>query len=111
MCSPAVIPWVLGAVGIGVVKHQSDMAKKGMQNAMNDAAARTAAIGAPKPVAPPAAIISGEPLKDVNAQTAAARADAQRKAKALAGIGGTLKTGGLGVPGPAPVQGKTLLGQ
>lgn len=108
MCGPAVIPWVIGAIGLGVVKHQSDQAQKGMQNAINEANAR---VPAPAPTPAPAALMTTEPLKDVNAQAQQARQEAKRKASALAGLAGTMKTGGLGVLGPAATTGKTLLGQ
>lgn len=110
MCGPAIVPWVIGAIGIGVVKHQYDQAQKGMQNAMNEANARVTAP-APAPTPSPAALMTTEPMKDVNQQAQAARQQAKKKAAALAGMGGTLKTGGLGIPGPAATTGKTLLGQ
>lgn len=108
MCGPAVVPWVIGAIGIGVVKHQYDQAQKGMQNAVNEANAR---VTAPAPTPAPAALMTTEPMKEVDAQAQAARQQAKKKAAALAGMGGTLKTGGLGIPGPAATTGKTLLGQ
>ncbi len=108
MCGPAIVPWVIGAIGIGVVKHQYDQAEKGMQNAMKEANAR---VTAPAPTPAPAALMTTEPLKDVNQQEQAARQSAKKKAAALAGMGNTLKTGGLGIPGPAATTGKTLLGQ
>lgn len=112
MCSPVLIPLVAGAIGIGLVKKQADKTIKKMNEANAQAAAQAAAVApAPKVPPPPAALLSGEPLKDAAAQTSSARADAKRRAAALAGLGNTMKTGGLGVSGPAPVQGKSLLGQ
>jgi len=108
MCGPALVPIVIGAIGLGVVKHQYDQAQKGMQNAMNEANSR---VVAPAPTPSPASLMTTEPLKDVDAQSQAARRQAKQKAAALAGMGGTLKTGGLGIPGPAATGGKTLLGQ
>lgn len=112
MCGPAIIPWVLGTIGLGMVmKNQSDKAQQGMNNSIKEANKQMATIAAPKETPAPAAIAANEPLKDVAAQTDSARQDAKRKASALAGMGNTLKTSGLGVPGPAPTNQKTLLGQ
>lgn len=96
----AALPWIVGALGLYQVKKASD-AIKNVQ----------APAPPPAPVAPPpaAAVVQGEPLKNVQEATAQAREDVMRRKSA--GLGGTNKTGGLGVPGSAATQGKSLLGQ
>ncbi|MEI6083992.1 MAG: hypothetical protein WCS70_06790 [Verrucomicrobiota bacterium] len=60
---------------------------------------------------PPAPTPPPEPLKDANVALKTAKDEQSRRAALMAGLAGTQKTGGLGVPGNANVAVKTLLGQ
>lgn len=75
--------------------------------------ARSAAgnIQMPSAPPPPRSVAAAEPLKDVAAQTQAARSTVKQRQIAFLGMSGTSKTGALGIPGPAMGTGKSLLGQ
>ena len=87
-------------VGGFFIKKEIDKAKSAMDN-----------IPMPAATPPPRSVAAGEPLKDVAAQTQAARTSVKQRQIDFLGMSGTAKTGALGIPGPAMGTGKSLLGQ
>ena len=101
MAIPLIIQVVAALAGAYYTKKQIDKAT----------AVASQPIPAPAPPPPPSSVSAAEPLKNVTEESRMARDTTRRRAAALAGMGGTQKTGGLGVPGPAMGFGKSLLGQ
>lgn len=65
------------------------------------------------PITPPPLVAPPDPIKQQRAVTEAAQTAAaiqRRRGQAQASAGGTLLTGPVGLPQPAPVARKTLLG-